>query len=141
RRRRLRGVALVDGVGVDRGWVQHLSRARLMTRQRCRRGVESREDGNEPSLLQIAFNVIARRLDPPQTKPSGGDEASVNRHRKMHIARDAVEVHSYRVRIRLEARPWRGHSLLAFSRPGGGFSRQPGLRPWRWLRRLRWPMR
>src|SRR6266404_5917108 len=49
----------------------------------------------------------------------------------MHIARDAVEVHSHQVPIRLEVRPWRGHSLLAFSRPGGRFSRRPGVRPWR----------
>src|SRR4029077_2006857 len=37
--------------------------------------VESRGDGNERSLLQIAFDVIARHRDQPQTEPSGGDEA------------------------------------------------------------------
>ena len=37
-------------------------------------------------------------------------------------------------RIRLEVRRWRGHSPVTLSRPGGRFSRRPGLRRWRWLR-------
>jgi hypothetical protein len=36
---------------------------------------ESRAGRNEYSTLQIAFDMIARDLNEPQTEPAGGDKA------------------------------------------------------------------
>src|ERR1700731_1388388 len=75
-------------------WRQ-LSVRRIKQRDRCGRRRKVGQYGNERSLRQIAFYVIARHLDQPETKSGGGDKTfrSVHRHssRQMYVAHDAVD--------------------------------------------------
>jgi hypothetical protein len=69
-----------------------LSVAGIEQRDRRRRGRIVGQDSNQCSPLQIAFDVVARHLDQPQTEPAGGDETfrPVDRHRgrEMDVAHD-----------------------------------------------------